>query len=287
MKRMKLKKSNNNKSIYIIFFVFLILTIYYSFKGKSFSSSNEVFVNNIFNYSNLSYNENSFLYNDSFDFISNPVSMIDKVFAYNDEKFDSMEFLYIQNTVVSNPRVYIYSTHPNEKYSDNEFSVIDASLILQEKLNSIGIQTIVEPRNTEKYMKDNNITNYYIASRQFLSDALKINDFDLVIDLHRDYIPNNASTKTVIGDKRYAKVMFVMNKNYENIEFAKKFNQIIYNDYPSVTRGVYDPYKDTFNQDLTSCAVLIELGSTQNDYVEIVNSIDVLVEAIKELLDER
>jgi len=218
--------------------------------------------------------------------INNPVSIMDKVFAYKIESSDVLEFSYIQNTLVDNPRVYIYSTHPLEDYSDG-FSVVEASLVLQEKLNSIGIQAIVEPRSTVSYMKENNISQSYMASKVFLTDALKNNDFDLIIDLHRDQVPNSVSTKVDINGKKYAKVMFVMNKYYdENYSFATRFNNLIYSKYPMLTRGIYNKYVDTFNQDINSKVLLLELGSTQNNSEEVTNSIDILVEAIKELLNE-
>lgn len=218
--------------------------------------------------------------------ITNPVSIMNNAFTYKVELPDVLEFSYIQNTIVDNPKVYIYSTHPYEEYSDG-FNVVEASLVLQEKLNSIGIQTIVEPRNTASYMKDNNISNAYSASKIFLTEALREHNYDLIIDLHRDQVANTVSTKVDINGKKYAKVMFVMNKYYEeNYKFANKFNNLISSKYPTLTRGIYNKYIDTFNQDVDKNVILIELGSSQNNYEEVNNSISILVETIKELLNE-
>ena len=297
---MRIKRYKKNKLyVYFVFFAFLCFSINFNLKGRNFDSNNSEFVNKLLSTSN-SYlvaeeSNNDIVYElmgtlNNIE-IENPVLMLNKVFAYEEdiEIPNTLEFSYIQNTIVDNPRVYIYSTHPSEGYSGSDFNVVDASLILQERLNSIGIQTIVEPRNVDTYIKQNSsVKDSYNASRIFLKDALSEYDFDLIIDLHRDQVPSSLSTKVTINGKKYAKVMFVMNQKYSNnYALAEKINKIIADKYSTATRGLYKKYVDSFNQDLNDNVILIELGSTQNNYEEVNNSIDILVEAIKELLNER
>ena len=290
---MKLKKKKN-KHFILVLIALVLFTVCFKINNKPSETSNSRFINNILYMSNshLNNNKESNIVYDVIDIVSNievekPVSIINQVLPVETKKVDIMEFAYIQNTIVDNPRVYIYSTHPNEQYSDGT-NVVDASLALQQRLNSIGIQTIVEPRNAINYMKENNISASYAATRAFLKDALKENDYDLIIDLHRDQVPSGVSTKVSFGNKNYAKVMFVMNTSYkDNYKLAEQFNDILYKKNSSFTRGIYDRYNDAYNQDVDSNVILIELGSTQNNYEEISNSIDILVEAIKELINER
>ena len=291
---MKKRKNKCHVIFNIIFLMILYICIDKSLKNISFENGNEEFVNNILQYSSYHFvsNENNI---DIISKISNiditkPVSIIDKVFAYQEDVYveNHQQFSYVQNTVVDKPRVYIYSTHPLEGYTDTKFNVVNASVMLQEKLNSYGIQTLVESRDAGEYIKQNNMTNNYSATEQFIKDALnKYGSFDLIIDLHRDSVPTGVSTTTQINGKNYAKVMFVMNVNYPNYQFANKLNKIIESKYPTISRGMYDKYNDTFNQELSNKAILIELGSKTNTYEEVVNSIDALSEAIKELLNER
>lgn len=272
--------------------IFILLLILFNIKFEESKSSNHLFISDILSISNSHLVKKDSCFQNVFGLISNieinnPVSMFDKVFAYKIDKTDMQDFSYIQNIVVDNPKVYIYSTHPLEKYID-DFNVVDASYVLQEKLNSIGIETIVESRNVVSYMKENNISDSYSVSRIFLKEALKNNDFDLIIDLHRDQVPSSVSTKALINGKSYAKVMFVMNKYYEdNYAFANKFNNLIALKYPGLTRGIYNKYINNFNQDINSNVLLLELGSTLNNSEEVNNSIDVLVDIIKELLNEK
>lgn len=285
MKKMKLKKPKRiNFIVFLIIILILFLVVNFLLK-KIELNSNELFVKKLLQKSNyylINENLDTNLTYKLFKFdLKNPITIMDRVFAY--EK-DIQTFAYIQNNFVDNPRVYIYSTHPNEKYIDNTISY--ASLILQEKLNSLQVETIVEERSVVEYLEDNNLEfdDSYKATREFLSDKLKIYDFDLIIDLHRDAV-NNTTVK--INNKEYAKIMFVQNVNYKNnIILANKLNDILNEKYSGITRGIYNKYVDNFNQDLNNNVLLIELGGNTNTFEQVNNSIDALAYSIKELLNE-
>ena len=285
MKKMKLKKPKRiNFIVFLIIILILFLVVNFLLK-KIELNSNELFVKKLLQKSNyylINENLDTNLTYKLFKFdLKNPITIMDKVFAY--EK-DIQTFAYIQNNFVDNPRVYIYSTHPNEKYIDNTISY--ASLILQEKLNSLQVETIVEERSVVEYLEDNNLEfdDSYKATREFLSDKLKTYDFDLIIDLHRDAV-NNTTVK--INNKEYAKIMFVQNVNYKNnIILANKLNDILNEKYSGITRGIYNKYVDNFNQDLNNNVLLIELGGNTNTFEQVNNSIDALAYSIKELLNE-
>ena len=285
MKKMKLKKPKRiNFIVFLIIILILFLVVNFLLK-KIELNSNELFVKKLLQKSNyylINENLDTNLTYKLFKFdLKNPITIMDKVFAY--EK-DIQTFAYIQNNFVDNPKVYIYSTHPNEKYIDNTISY--ASLILQEKLNSLQVETIVEERSVVEYLEDNNLEfdDSYKATREFLSDKLKTYDFDLIIDLHRDAV-NNTTVK--INNKEYAKIMFVQNVNYkDNITLANKLNDILNEKYSGITRGIYNKYVDNFNQDLNNNVLLIELGGNTNTFNQVNNSIDALAYSIKELLNE-
>lgn len=271
------------------------------YKNMNLENSNQEFINNLLSSSNAYFQEENKQNNLISKFINSinnielkePITIIDKVFAYEEPIVNTQNFFYAQNIVVDNPRVYIYSTHSNEGYIgekiegyDMDVGVVLASILLQEKLNEKGIMTIVEERNTYTYAKENNLDDTYQASRIFLKEALEKNDFDLIIDLHRDAVSKTITT-TTIDNRNYAKVMLVMNKNFPNVSFAKKLNDIIDDKYPTLSRGLYYKYYDNFNQDLSPNAVLMELGGNYNTFDEVKNSIDALANSIEELLNEK
>lgn len=293
---MKLKKKKSLAFLkYPLFIIILIVIIKIIFTDIKLSS-NEDFINQILYQSNSHLTDekyNIFSFMDKIK-IKEPITILDQVFAY--EKQNNVQaFAYIQNNVVDNPRVYIYSTHPTEKYLGDKLeqyeidnTVVLASVILQEKLNALGIETLVEERSASDYIKENNLSyeKSYLATRSFLKDKLDEYDLDLIIDLHRDAVAKNKTTTTIDG-KDYAKVMFVANVNYkDNIALANKLNNIINNKYKSLSRGIYNKYVDNFNQDLNKNVLLLELGGNYNTIDEVLNTIDALALSIKELLYE-
>ncbi len=284
---------------YLLFVILLFMIINFILKDIKLGS-NTKFIDQLFYQSNshiVSKVDNN-LFSEFINTINNiqlsePITILDKVFAYEKEPDVTQAFAYIQNNVVDNPRVYIYSTHPNEGYLGEKVegyeldnTVILASILLQEKLNEKGIGTIVEERSASQYIKEHNL-NYdqsYQATRVFLKNQLENNDFDLIIDLHRDAVPKSTTT-TVIDNQSYAKVMFVANVNYkENIALANELNSIINNKYPTLSRGIYNKYVDNFNQDLDSNVILLELGGNYNKMEEVLPTIDALANSIEELL---
>ena len=300
MRRMHLKRKKNFKFLsYLLFVMALFFIINFILKDIKLGS-NEKFINQLFHQSNshIVSNVDTDLFSEFINAINNielsePITILDKVFAYEKDEEISQAFAYIQNNVVDNPRVYIYSTHPNETFLgkkiegyDLDNTVILASILLQEKLNAKGIGTIVEERSASEYIKNNNLTydQSYQATRVFLKDMLENNDFDLIIDLHRDAV-SKSTTTTVINNQNYAKVMFVANINYkENIALANKLNNIINDKYPTLSRGIYNKYVDNFNQDLNNNVILLELGGNYNKMDEVVLTIDALANSIEELL---
>lgn len=300
MRKMHLKRKKNFKFLsYFLFVIALFIIISFILKDVKLSS-NENFINQLLHNSNshIVYNVENDLFSEFINTINNiqlsePITILDKVFAYEKEPEATQVFAYIQNNVVDNPRVYIYSTHPNEGYLgeklegyDLDNTVILASILLQEKLNEKGIGTIIEERSASEYIKEHDLdyNQSYLATREFLKEKLEEHDFDLIIDLHRDAVSKDITT-TTIDNQDYAKIMFVANVNYkENIALANNLNNIINDRYPSLSRGIYNKYIDNFNQDLNSNVVLIELGGNYNKMEEVLLSIDALANSIEELL---
>ena len=299
MQKMRLKRKKPIRLLkYILFIVLIFIVISFILKDVKLNS-NEKVINQLLAYSNshlTTYETN--LFSDFIDTINNielaqPITILDKNFAYNKESQTTQVFSYIQNNVIDNPRVYIYSTHPNEKYLGNKLdgyeldnTVVLASILLQEKLNAKGIGTIVEERSASEYIEKNNLNfnQSYLATREFLKDKLEDNEFDLIIDLHRDAVSKDLTT-TTIDNKNYAKIMFVSNVNYqENMDYANKLNNIIEDKYPNLSRGIYKKYVDNFNQDLNDNVLLIEVGGDENTIDEVVLTIDALANSIEELL---
>ena len=188
------------------------------------------------------------------------------------------------------PNVYIYNTHYEEKYSDT--NVIEMSKILNDRLNEIGIISNFEDTNYNEYRIINNLIgiNNYVMLRPIIEKNIKLNNIDLIIDLHRDSIKKSEST-IKLNNKEYAKVLFVVDNSYKDYlkkqELADKLNSYLDNNYKGLSRGVYVKNGKGFNQDLSQNMILLELGGYQNNKLELINTIDIIVEMIRWYINER
>ena len=325
----KRRKFNIVKILVILLMIYLCYTVITGvFLKMQLASSNQEFIQKLLEDSNhhMLYeksNENLFdrflLWVSNVD-IKNPTSMLEKTFGYQQEENTSLVYHdesedvdldldlnnYIQdpNPVdVNNPRVYIYNTHQLEGYSSSNFeeynitpNVMMASYLLKEKLNKLGVSTIVETSSITDFLTINgwDYSNSYNASRFYMLDAVnKYNSLELLIDLHRDSIAKNLSTAEIDG-KKYAKVLFVVGLDYENYEpnltLANQLNEMIKDKYPGLSRGVMKKkgagVNGIYNQDVAEHVILIECGGMENSIEEVMKTINVLSTVIYDYLGD-
>jgi len=326
-KKMKIRKNKKNKILKSIF-LFIIMLISFGFtynylNNLKLYTSNEEFIMHLLNNSNhhLKYENNnliskitSFLVHIN---IKEPTSILENKFyyktnnetelVYNDNyNPDNLDSNYIKDpnpTKIEEPLVYIYNSHQLENYSSKNYeeynitpNVMMASYLLREKLNNLGINTIVEESDITEFIRINNWNyNYsYVASRYYIEDAIAKNpSLNFFIDLHRDALSKQASTVT-IENKNYAKVLFVVgleHVNYQkNLDLANNLNAKIVGKYPSLSRGVITKaganVDGIYNQDLHPNMILLELGGQENTIDEVLNTIEIISVVLKEYLNE-
>lgn len=193
-----------------------------------------------------------------------------------------------EGTLAVNKKVYIYNTHQNEEYSDGK-SVIDASVELANRLQKAGIQVVYETNSFPEYLKNNGLdyNSSYEASYYYLNEAMvNYGGFDLVIDFHRDSVPRENSFVT-IGDKNYAKMMFVVGGLSSNVNQVTTLSQTLSNYIETLQPGVIKPLmvrEAYYNQQVYENSVLIEMGSDANTYEEVYHSTNLLADAIIQYL---
>lgn len=185
-------------------------------------------------------------------------------------------------------RVYIYSTHQKENYLDGE-TVMDAAVELGKTLETYGIEVVLETNDFTQYAKSNNISydKFYNISNKFIADAFATyGHFDSIIDLHRDSIPRNSTFITNAGID-YAKMMFVVGGLSKNVNAvtanSTTLTDIINKKVYGIMRTVMTK-QSYYNQFMNEKMVLIELGSNNNTFKEVKNSIDYLAKGISEMI---
>lgn len=304
-KKFRSRKHFNFK-FFIVFFVIVFLLLFSVFL-RFFLSFNFIKFDVV---SIISSSNNYSVKFDCFDFlfsllhidINNPNTILQSSMFYESSNDN---YMYVLNDVsnerisvdVSNsaPLVYIYSTHDTEEYSDN-FGVYDASFYLRDKLRELGINSIVEENRTSS-IRNSNGWNYnlsYRASRINLERAKS--DYPsvrLFIDLHRDSVGHN-STFVSIGDKGYAKVLFVIGRehaNYlENLHYTQSIDYLIGSKYPGLSKGILEKegpgVNGIYNQDVGYNVILLEVGGNENSSIEVKNTLDAISSVIKEKVYE-
>ena len=295
MEKFKSKKINFKVVIFISLLIIFIFSYFYLYRDTDI-------LNNYFNSyfsSDEKYDLKSRLLYDSL----NKMVSLSSINNYKDEE-DNV--IIIDNIVDNNvkfdnskPIVYIYNTHDTEKYSVpfiSDYSVTPTvkmvSYIFKEHLNNEGISTLVENKKIKDYLTKHKLNYYgcYDASRSYIKEASKNNDFKILIDLHRDSVKYKQTLYTK-DNKKYAKVMFVVttkHKSYKkNLKFAEYLNSKLNQDYKGLSRGIYKRSDVIFNQDLNDNAILIELGGVDNQIEELNNTLEILSKIIKEYLGEK
>lgn len=333
MQKMNIKKSKKNKwkIRYIIYLLIIYLTFsftfYFLFRDNK-SKNNEKLVNFLLSGGNvhlLSEYKVSNIVNETMKYFfridfTNPTSFLnyslfqkqEETFVSNTSDEDEETLKRLENYSfymedpnkidVSKPLVYIYNTHQLENYDDENLSIYNitpnvlmASYILKEKLNHLGIPTIVENTNISEFLTINNwgYASSYKATRLLLLEkkAKYSSSLKYYIDFHRDSV-SKSSTTTQINGKNYAKVMFVIGlenpNNKENITQATKLNTMITEKYPTLSKGLYKKegpgVNGVYNQDVDKNCFLIEVGGVHNTIEEVFNTIDILSEILAEFI---
>ena len=315
MNRMRLKRKRKSRKFYkiLLFILFFGLACKYTLDiitHYQLDVSNEEFINMILDDASYleKYERNSNnLFDKTLTFLTDlnihePIEILKTFMHYDyvEEVFQEEEPEEI--IITEKSKVYIYNTHQLEKYSTEDYenyditpNVLMASYILQDKLKDYNIDTVVEERSVSDLLNSNgwDYNASYKASRYFLEDTLAEDEFDLIIDLHRDALSKSAST-TEINGKSYAKVLFVVGVDHDNykvnLELAKTLNNLIISSYPTLSRGVITKggsgVNGIYNQDVASNIILLEVGGQHNKVSEVMNTLEAVAEIIHTYLGE-
>lgn len=319
--KMKLKGPKKRKKrhliIYSLIVYFFFSFTFYSCLKDNKGINNEKFIKFLLNGGNiekLEYKDFSTVVNKTFNYLlnidlTNSKTLLNKTIfnveenielKHNDDYSNMKELESISSYMedpykvdVSNPIIYIYNSHQLENYKNTNLeiygitpNVLMASYLFKEKLNKLGVSTIVEETNLTEFLKINNwdYSSSYKASRILALD--KLNSYKslvYLIDLHRDSLKKESTTIS-INNKNYAKVLFVVgtdNPDYKkNLELANKLSNLINKKYPNLSKGVLKKggqgVNGVYNQDLSINSLLIELGGLENDINEVFNTLDAL-----------
>ena len=166
-------------------------------------------------------------------------------------------------------KVGVYMTHTDESYTPTEGkeSIPGKGGILQvgntftNTLKEQGIQAQISFNN-----HDPHDANAYHRSRKTAAQLLK-NNPAVLVDVHRDGVPDPNFYKTQIDGQPATKVRLVVgrqNPHYSaNLDFAKNIKAYFDKNSAGLVKGIFLG-KGNYNQDLGPRSILIEVGTHTN-----------------------
>lgn len=204
------------------------------------------------------------------------------------------------------PTVLILHSHATESYEkegayeetspyrtlDTNYNMVSIGDRVAERLEEEGIR-VIHDRTLHDYPSYNDA---YVNARQTIEDTLaKYPSICLVLDLHRDAAEDETgnqkvSTVTVDGSD-CANVMMVMGSdkgnlpypNWErNLSLAVKLQAQLEENYPGLCRPIH-VVTSRYNQDLSTGALLIEVGTAGNTHAQALRAAQYLAEGIVSL----
>ena len=225
----------------------------------------------------------------------------------NETKYSLNKSIFKNNSLnINKEDIIIFHTHTCESYTSSDkykylptgnfrttdlnFSVAKVGDELDKYLTAYGFKVT----HNKTYHDYPSYTGSYSRSLSTVSNILKRNKADIIIDLHRDAIGNYSSyaPKVKIGNDECAQIMFVMGTDggglthpewKKNLRFAvaiqKKANEL----YPGLFKTMI-LRNSRYNQHLGNAANIIEVGSTGNTLDQCLNSMKYLSKVFKSCL---
>lgn len=206
------------------------------------------------------------------------------------------------------PQVLIMHTHATETYeledkswcdpafsarsTDTSVNMVAVGERIAAELNAAGITTLHDatlhdyPSYNGSYEKSNETVRTYLEQYP----SIKV-----VLDVHRDAIQREDGTRikpvAEIDGRTAAQVMIICGADNggnlpnfrQNLRFAARWEEIMEQMYPGLTRPVLFDYR-YYNQDLTTGSLLIEMGGHANTLDEALYSGELVGKALAALL---
>jgi stage II sporulation protein P len=232
---------------------------------------------------------------------SPPLEVLLKQREIADENIKQMEEQTDPNTTpIHDKSVFIYQSHSWESFlpyikdaqnindaisEDTRVNVVGLGKRLSSNLQRLGIGVEHNQTNITQELHSRNwdtTKSYSLTGSIVEASASKNKELSYFIDIHRDSARKTLTTKTINGLK-YARLYFIVgkeNKNYEqNLQFVTELNSMIEKKYPGISRGVVLKTKfegdGVYNQDISTKAILMEVGGVDNSLEELNRTIDV------------
>ncbi|CAM3114037.1 stage II sporulation protein P [Filibacter tadaridae] len=205
-------------------------------------------------------------------------------------------------------KALLYFTHSHEAYEpvtkahDGKVTVSHQSENitkfgekLKKQLIFNGVQTDILPIDNAKEMSKKGIPHYraYNAIRPAVKKRIQEQQYDLIVDVHRDALGPDKTTIVNEGEK-YAKVAFVIGVEHPNYKKNRAQAKLIKDEMerlvPGITRNLImkggKGVDGKYNQDLHPSLLVLELGGYGNTEDQLNRTVAVIAKATATVLSD-
>lgn len=209
------------------------------------------------------------------------------------------------NNQKKGPKILIFHTHSQEAFKDSvagdsNTSIVGMGRYLSELLNAKGIETLHHNGVYDLINGKLDRSKAYQMAEAGVKEILNQNpSIEVVIDLHRDGVPETTHLVTEINGEQTGRIMFFnglsrtkKNGNIEylknpyiqdNLSFSFQMQMAAEKLYPGLTRRIYlKGYR--YSLHMMPKSLLIEAGAQNNTVEEMKNSMELLANILVEVL---
>lgn len=244
-----------------------------------------------------------------YDYLMNQFFIVDSQTTTNADQLNAAELLGEDLTIqkdAAKPQILLYHTHSQEAFADSKEGEVEDTIIgvgnyLTELLTkNYGYQVIHVTEAFDMESGELDRSAAYDYAGKYLETILEENpSLEVVIDLHRDGVPENSHLATEINGKPTAQIMFYNGLSYtiargnltylpnpyiqDNLAFSFQMEYQAAQYYPDFYRGIYlAGYR--YNLHLRPRSVLVEAGAQTNTVQEVKNAMEPFADILNRVL---
>lgn len=244
-----------------------------------------------------------------YDYLLNHFFIVDANTATNADQLNAARFLEKDLSIKKNeevPQILIYHSHTQEAFADSREGKVEDTIVgvgnyLTKLLTeTYGYQVIHVTEEFDLAGGSLDRSKAYDYARPYIEEILQKNpSVEVVIDLHRDGVPEDRRLVTEINGKPTAQIMFYNGLSYtlsggqvdylpnpyiqDNLSFSFQMEYQAAQYYPEFYRGIYLSGL-RYNLHLCPKSVLLEAGAQTNTVQEVKNAMEPFADILNRVL---
>ena len=244
-----------------------------------------------------------------YNYLLNNFFIVDPKTATSEQQLNAASFLGKDLTLEKNadvPQILIYHSHSQETFVDSREGRVEDTIVgvgdylTQLLTETYGYKVIHVTETFDIVDGQIDRSAAYDYARPYIEQILEENpSIEVVIDLHRDGVPEDRHLVTEINGKPTAQIMFYNGLSYtadggqvdylpnpyiqDNLAFSFQLEYQAAQYYPELYRGIYLAAL-RYNLHLRPRALLLEAGAQTNTVQEVKNAMEPFADILNRVL---